>query len=152
MDPASDDSPTCDDASGLSDRAQALYLRLKLVAGLIAEAPPGTGARLLWRDGGGATQCHTLTGEVVIGRDRSCGLVLTHPQISRRHCRVWLDESGGAWLEDLGSTHSTLLNGSPVLHRALLDGDVIDLGGAALGYYSAGSGALPAAADQTPQP
>lgn len=44
---------------------------------------------------------------LVIGRSRSCDVVLTHESVSRRHAHIWLDTSGALWLEDLGSKAGT---------------------------------------------
>lgn len=46
----------------------------------------------------------------VIGRAPDCDLVIAHPQVSARHCR--LIRTGTGWvLEDLGSTNGTFVNG-----------------------------------------
>src|SRR5262249_35166518 len=73
-------------------------------------------------------------GETVIGRDLGCGLVLSDPQVSRRHARV-VRRGERAWVEDLGSAWGTLLNGGPVEGRApLAAGDELRLGGVTLRY------------------
>ncbi|MCO4769624.1 MAG: GGDEF domain-containing protein [Deltaproteobacteria bacterium] len=71
---------------------------------------------------------HQVVGdEVVLGRDPN-QLLLRDPQISRRHARVFAD-TAVFFLEDLGSTNGTLLNGEPVVERKLLrNGDTIQLG------------------------
>jgi ABC transport system ATP-binding/permease protein len=64
----------------------------------------------------------------VLGRAVEVDFVLSHPEISRRHCRVVRE--GEQWfLEDLGSQRGTLLNGSRISGRAeLKNGDQITLG------------------------
>jgi ABC-type multidrug transport system ATPase subunit/pSer/pThr/pTyr-binding forkhead associated (FHA) protein len=47
---------------------------------------------------------------LVVGRDPACDIVLTSPNVSRRHCRIM--QSGSNFiLEDLKSRHGTFLNG-----------------------------------------
>ncbi|MEN3001333.1 MAG: FHA domain-containing protein [Armatimonadota bacterium] len=52
-------------------------------------------------------------GENLIGRDPSCDVLLNDATVSRRHARI-LIEDNTAYLEDLGSTNGTQLNGQPV--------------------------------------
>ncbi len=52
-------------------------------------------------------------GENLIGRDPSADVLLNDGTVSRRHARI-LVESNAAYLEDLGSTNGTTLNGQPV--------------------------------------
>jgi pSer/pThr/pTyr-binding forkhead associated (FHA) protein len=46
----------------------------------------------------------------VFGRDPSCDVVLDDPYVSPRHCRIWQDDDGCLWTEDLGSTNGTWLD------------------------------------------
>jgi pSer/pThr/pTyr-binding forkhead associated (FHA) protein len=64
----------------------------------------------------------------VFGRDARCDIVLKYPMISARHAR--LSRKGGQlWLEDLGSTNGTYLNGDRLGNPAIVQpGDVIGLG------------------------
>jgi diguanylate cyclase (GGDEF)-like protein len=65
--------------------------------------------------------------EVVIGRV-GAGLVLRDGRISRRHARVWEDDQSW-WVEDLGSTNGTTLEGRPLVQRAPIgDGARVCLG------------------------
>jgi ABC-type multidrug transport system ATPase subunit/pSer/pThr/pTyr-binding forkhead associated (FHA) protein len=70
-----------------------------------------------------------LPGEnVVVGRAPDVELVLNHPEVSRRHCRIFRE--GESWfVEDLGSRRGTLLNGDRITGRASLQaGDQIHVG------------------------
>jgi hypothetical protein len=72
------------------------------------------------------------TGELVIGRDESCGLHLADESVSRRHARVVVT-NGRAEVEDFGSRNGTLLNGQRLDGRRPLDvGDVLTLGEATI--------------------
>jgi pSer/pThr/pTyr-binding forkhead associated (FHA) protein len=49
--------------------------------------------------------------ELVLGREEDDpGRLGGDPRLSRRHARIWIDESGQAMVEDLGSTNGTWLN------------------------------------------
>lgn len=49
------------------------------------------------------------TPQLVIGRHRDCDLTVSHPSLSRQHCRIFLQD-GQYLVEDLGSSPGTLLN------------------------------------------
>lgn len=62
-----------------------------------------------------------------LGRDDSCGVVLTDPAVSRRHARlIWQD--GVWWVQDLGSGNGVLVDGSPVQQAVLSDGARLVIG------------------------
>ena len=66
--------------------------------------------------------------ELVIGRTAPAGLILLHPEISRRHARLTY-QNGNYLLEDLGSSNGTSLNGQLLVGpKVLQDGDEILLG------------------------
>lgn len=63
----------------------------------------------------------------MIGRDRSCGIVLAHPAVSRRHARVSISGSSFV-LEDLKSANGTYVNNKRVEKANLKAGDVVRFG------------------------
>jgi hypothetical protein len=71
---------------------------------------------------------HVLSGDrVVIGRSRDCDVVVSDPNVSRRHAELRRDEN--AWhVIDLGSTNGVKVNGRRVEQVALRDGDRINIG------------------------
>lgn len=82
---------------------------------LIAQTGPLNGERYL------------ITGEIIIGRDRACSVVVADRQVSRYHARITVKESG-ALLEDLGSKNGTYLNGDVISEPVFLqDGDLIQV-------------------------
>ncbi|MFT4188516.1 MAG: ATP-binding cassette domain-containing protein, partial [Aeromicrobium sp.] len=66
-------------------------------------------------------------GGAVIGRDPSCDLVVDDPMASRAHARL-TEADGQLWIEDLGSTNATLVNGGAVRRQRLVEGDQILIG------------------------
>jgi serine/threonine protein kinase len=71
---------------------------------------------------------HPIQGEnVMVGRDRTCSIVLSHPAVSRRHARITL--SGTSYVvEDLKSANGTYVNNTRVERAKLKPGDVVRFG------------------------
>src|SRR5687767_6825293 len=66
--------------------------------------------------------------ELVLGRREGSDLQLVDPHVSRTHA-VIRRHSGAVWLEDLGSTGGTSVNGEPVTgSQALQHGDMVKFG------------------------
>jgi pSer/pThr/pTyr-binding forkhead associated (FHA) protein len=72
-----------------------------------------------------------------IGRDPSNQVVIPDDTFTSRH-HAWITfEDSDFWLEDLGSTNGTLLNGHPVVKRQVLSaGDKIRVGHTELTFES----------------
>lgn len=84
-----------------------------------------------------------VEGENVIGRDhRFCNVCLNEATVSRRHASIRFHRaSGEAIIEDLGSTHKTLVGGMEVTApRRLVKDDVIQMGDATLRFQSVEDG------------
>lgn len=64
---------------------------------------------------------------LVIGRGRSADMVLAEPTISRAHAAIGYDGEG-FYLQDLGSTNGSRVNGEPGAQLRLCDGDELQLG------------------------
>src|SRR5260370_42452623 len=76
-----------------------------------------------------------LPGESIVGgRAPDVDLVLNHPEVSRRHCRI--SREGETWLvEDLASRRGTAVNGNRISGRtALRPGDQIHVGPVILAF------------------
>ncbi len=95
------------------------------------EPPPVPAVPLQWRlepvrDNGG--EAHALDADnMLIGRDRSCSIVITHPAVSRRHARITLSGSTPL-LEDLKSANGTYVNNARIQTANLKPGDVVRFG------------------------
>ncbi len=74
--------------------------------------------------------------EALIGRGTKCQVQLQDPKISRQHARIRFEE-GIPIIEDLKSSHGTLVNGQRVLSAELKAGDEITLGDTTLGFEPA---------------
>jgi len=67
--------------------------------------------------------------EMVIGRSGNSDVVINDSFASTRHARVY-EKDGQYWLEDLGSTNGTFLNGVQLKKPVVLaDGDGLKVGG-----------------------
>jgi predicted component of type VI protein secretion system len=101
-------------------------------AGAARPAPPGA-PRLVMLAGPDLGQRIDLAeGELTIGRESRCGVVLPLGGVSRVHCSIRRDASG-IWLRDLGSTNGTRRNGetAPAHQDVRLQvGDLVAIGGA----------------------
>lgn len=77
---------------------------------------------------------------LTIGRDPANDVRLVGERVSRRHARVSASETQW-WLEDLGSSNGTRLNGEPLFEiaRPLVSGDTIVIGGHTLRFVAAPS-------------
>ncbi|MFH0963446.1 MAG: SpoIIE family protein phosphatase [Planctomycetota bacterium] len=84
-------------------------------------------AKLVIVSGTGVGRELPLAESSVIGRQSDCDVVLAEESVSRRHARVFL-ENGKHFVEDLGSTNGTFVNGKLVERSELHDQDVLATG------------------------
>jgi len=98
---------------------------------LMAQAGPLNGQRWI------------LKGDILLGRDDACHVVIQNRQVSRYHARL-VNLPEGVQLEDLGSKNGTHVNGQEVLEPILLqDGDVIQIAYAQQFIYLSSDSTLP---------
>ena len=72
-----------------------------------------------------------------IGRDRTNNIAFFEDKYVSRHHAWILQAQGSFWLEDLGSTNATLLNGQPVKERSQLStGDKLTFGKTELIFFA----------------
>ena len=69
---------------------------------------------------------------VVIGRGRGADIVIAEPTMSRAHAAIGYD-GNHFFVQDLGSTNGTRVNGTREQKAVLRDGDEVQLGKLALG-------------------
>lgn len=72
---------------------------------------------------------YNIYDEAIIGRGKSCDIIIPETFISSRHVHIWF-EDGEWYLEDLGSRNGTTVNGQRIKTVVMLDPeDEISLGG-----------------------
>jgi hypothetical protein len=97
----------------------------------VAEGPEGLPAgSLVLPDG---SRVVLGTEPVVIGRLPECTVVLSDPNVSRRHAEV-RRQGNDVVVADLRSTNGTRVNGVPVREKMLADGDEISVGTTSLRF------------------
>ncbi|MEO8378386.1 MAG: FHA domain-containing serine/threonine-protein kinase [Acidobacteriota bacterium] len=75
-----------------------------------------------------ANEKHSINGDsVMVGRDRTCAIVLPHPAVSRRHARITIAGKEPV-LEDLQSANGTYVNNTRVDRVVLKVGDIVRFG------------------------
>lgn len=118
------------------------------------------GFRLVMTKGPEPGQTFILDQDIIsIGRDPGNDIVINHPQVSRQHARMKLQDATMV-LEDLSSTNGTFVNGMRLsASQALTNGDVIGLGDAVrFTFYGQATGseetvvAQPTAPSAVPSP
>lgn len=77
--------------------------------------------------GSGLLQIVAAGSSTVIGRSGSCGVVISHDSVSRRHAML-SREGNRLIITDLGSTNGTYLNGRWIVQAEVLPGDKLQLG------------------------
>lgn len=74
-------------------------------------------------------ESYEISENEIIGRGKKCDISIADRYLSTKNSRIF-KSSGKFYLEDLGSTNGTYLNGKPLRDKAveLLDGDKISVG------------------------
>jgi pSer/pThr/pTyr-binding forkhead associated (FHA) protein len=75
-----------------------------------------------------------------VGRRSHNDLTIDNLAVSGEHC-VLVRSGGDVYLEDLGSTNGTTVNGQPIKRHLLLGGDLIEIGKYHLRYVATGGDA-----------
>lgn len=93
-----------------------------------------------------------IRGEIFIGRDADCDIVVADRQVSRKHVRLELTAKG-VMVEDLGSKNGTHFNGERIESSTLLqEGDILQVALAQKFIYVSSDSTLPLELDHTTEP
>ena len=86
----------------------------------------GLGVRIRYKSRG----LRVFPGQYVIGRSRSCHLIIDDDLVSRRHARLTFEEPLRLIISDLGSRNGVFVNGKRIGAdaRGLADGDIFTIG------------------------
>ncbi len=72
----------------------------------------------------------------IVGRDNEAGFVVGRSSVSRQHARLYVDDDGGWWVEDLNSTNGTFVNEARIRAQQLADSDQVRFGDAIYKFLS----------------
>lgn len=75
---------------------------------------------------------------MIIGRDVKADFQIAENSVSRKHCRIFLDQDC-YWIEDLGSTNRTYVNDERVDRAPLRDGDHVRISQTILKFIDEGN-------------
>jgi pSer/pThr/pTyr-binding forkhead associated (FHA) protein len=76
--------------------------------------------------------------QVIVGRSGDLDMVLVEDMVSRKHARIALQQDQ-IWIEDLGSTNGTFVNGEKIKRARLKEGDRVLIGTSILKVMTADS-------------
>lgn len=98
-----------------------------------ATLPPSRAVLVVEAPAASRGQEFLVTGEATVGRAPGCAIVLPGEYVSAHHARL-VERDGRVWVEDLGSTNGTLLNGRRLRRPAAMRaGDRLRIGDVELG-------------------
>src|SRR5450432_3831992 len=84
--------------------------------------------------------------QIIVGRSSDLDMVLVADMVSRKHARIAM-QADQIWIEDLGSTNGTFVNGEKIKRARLKEGDRVLIGTSILKVI-AGDATSPAARDE----
>jgi pSer/pThr/pTyr-binding forkhead associated (FHA) protein len=80
----------------------------------------------------------TLEKPIVVGRSSDLDMVLVEDMVSRKHAKIAMQQDQ-IWIEDLGSTNGTFVNGEKIKKARLKEGDRVLIGTSILKLIAADS-------------
>lgn len=92
-----------------------------------APIPPSTDWYLVSTTTALANRRFPIAGSMTIGRSAECDISLGVAHLSRKHARLWVEEGGQLWVEDLDSSNGTFVNSQRVRRTQLKQGDLLGL-------------------------
>ena len=76
--------------------------------------------------------------QIIVGRSSDLDMVLVEDMVSRKHARIAM-QSDQIWIEDLGSTNGTFVNGEKIKRARLKEGDRVLIGTSILKVIAGGA-------------
>ncbi|MCB9502798.1 MAG: SpoIIE family protein phosphatase [Deferribacteres bacterium] len=83
---------------------------------------------------GNDTTLYVFTHDYIIGRDPESEIFLNDPSVSRKHARIYYQDSS-FFIENLKSKNGVFINSEKVNHHRLKNYDMVQVGGATLHFY-----------------
>jgi len=77
-----------------------------------------------------------LNSQYIVGRDSEAGFVVSRSSVSRQHARLYMDDEGTWYVEDLSSTNGTFVNEVRIKSQRLSDSDQVRFGDAIYKFLS----------------
>ncbi len=77
-----------------------------------------------------------INSQYIVGRDNEAGFVVSRSSVSRQHARLYVDDDGNWWVEDLNSTNGTFVNEARIRAQQLTDSDQVRFGDAIYKFLS----------------
>jgi diguanylate cyclase (GGDEF)-like protein len=77
-----------------------------------------------------------INSQYIVGRDSDAGFVVSRSSVSRQHARLYIDDDGNWWVEDLNSTNGTFVNETRIRAQLLADSDQVRFGDAIYKFLS----------------
>jgi two-component system cell cycle response regulator len=77
-----------------------------------------------------------VNSQYIVGRDSEADFVVSRSSVSRQHARLYIDEDGNWWVEDLNSTNGTFVNESRIHAQQIADSDQVRFGDAIYKFLS----------------
>ena len=77
-----------------------------------------------------------VNNQYIVGRDSEAGFVVSRSSVSRQHSRLFVDDAGNWWVEDLNSTNGTFVNEVRIRAQQLNDSDQVRFGDAIYKFLS----------------
>ncbi|HEY5950564.1 MAG TPA: FHA domain-containing protein, partial [Kofleriaceae bacterium] len=77
-----------------------------------------------------------VNNQYIVGRDSEAGFVVGRSSVSRQHARLFVDDDGNWWVEDLNSTNGTFVNEVRIRSQQLADSDQVRFGDAIYKFLS----------------
>ena len=74
--------------------------------------------------------------QYIVGRDSEAAFVVSRSSVSRQHSRLYADDDGQWWVEDLNSTNGTFVNEVRIKSQKLTDADQVRFGDAIYKFLS----------------